>query len=72
MGLGARADLLVALAATLVVIALSAVAYFITKQIIIRLVKVWAKRSRTTWDDALVEAKLFTNEVELQLRWTRE
>ena len=59
-GLGARADIVVALAASVVVLSLSALAYFIAKQIVLRLVRSWAKRSRTTWDDALVNAKVFS------------
>jgi len=60
VGLGAQAGIVVALAATVVVLTLSAVAYYVTKQIVLRLVRSWAKRSRTTWDDALVDAKLFS------------
>ena len=59
-GLGAHIDTVMALTATVAVLTLSAVAYFITKQIALRLVKSWAKRSRTTWDDALVEARVFS------------
>jgi miniconductance mechanosensitive channel len=60
VGLGAQADLVVALTATVAALALSAVAYFVTKQIALRLVRAGARRSRTTWDDALVEAKVFS------------
>jgi miniconductance mechanosensitive channel len=59
-GLGAQADIAVMLTATVAVLALCAVAYFITKQIVLRLVRTGAKRSRTTWDDALVDAKVFS------------
>jgi miniconductance mechanosensitive channel len=59
-GLGAQADIIVSLIATAGVLALSAVAYFIAKQIVLRLVRTWAKRSRTTWDDALVDARVFS------------
>ncbi len=59
-GLGARADIVVALAASVVVLSLSALAYLIAKRIVLRLVRRWAKRSRTTWDDALVDAKVFS------------
>jgi len=59
-GLGASADIVVALIATVAVLTLSAVTYFIARQIVLRLVRSWAKRSRTTWDDALVEARVFS------------
>ena len=36
------------------------VAHFVTKAIVLRLVKAAAKRSKTTWDDALLEAKVFS------------
>ena len=38
----------------------AAVAHFVAKAIILRVVKAAARRSKTTWDDALVEAKLFS------------
>jgi len=60
LGIVAYADIVVALIASVVVLALAAAAYFVTKQIVLRLVRSWARRSRTTWDDALVKAKVFS------------
>ncbi len=60
LGIVAYADIVVALIASVVVLALAAAAYFVTKQIVLRLVRSGAKRSRTTWDDALVNAKVFS------------
>ena len=47
-GLGAQADIVVALIATLAVLALCSVAYFITRQIALRLVKTWKVGRYTT------------------------
>ena len=41
-------------------ILLAVVAHFVAKAIVLRLVKAATKRSKTTWDDALVEAKVFS------------
>ncbi len=68
LGLGAQADMVVALTATVAVLALSAVAYFITKQIVLRLVRSGAKRSHTTWDDALVDLRAFQSPTGADLR----
>ncbi len=51
-------------AAALVAVALvglfSVLAYLVTKRILLRLVKMAARRTKTTWDDAFVEARLFS------------
>ena len=51
-------------AAALVAVALvglfSVLAYLVTKRILLRLVKVATRRTKTTWDDAFVEARLFS------------
>lgn len=51
------AGALVALAAVFLV---SALAYVVSKRILLRLVKAGARRTKTTWDDILVEERLFS------------
>ena len=59
-GLGEReASIVTAAAALAVVLLLCFVAYSITRRVILRVLKAAARRSKTTWDDALVEAKVF-------------
>jgi len=59
-GLGeAQAAPLTAVVAFVLLLALSALAYVVAKRILLRLVGVAAKRTKTTWDDAFVEARLF-------------
>jgi miniconductance mechanosensitive channel len=60
-GLSAEhSTLIAALTAALLVILLSAVAYYITRSLLLRFVRAAAKRTATTWDDALVESKVFS------------
>ena len=47
----------IAFAATLVV---SGLGYFIAKRVLLRLVKIGASRTKTTWDDTFVETGLFS------------
>ena len=53
LGLGGQAEPVAALAATAGLLLLAVVAYYITKTIVLRVVKSAAKRSKTHWDDAL-------------------
>jgi miniconductance mechanosensitive channel len=48
------------LLAALVLLIVAGTAHFIAKHIIVRLVRTAARRTRTKWDDALVEAKVFS------------
>ena len=60
-GLSAEHSALVAaLAISALVVLLSAVAYYIARIVVLRVVKAATKRTRTTWDDALVESKVFS------------
>lgn len=55
-----QANVAVALAALALLLLLSFVAYVVAKRILLRLVRAAARRSKTTWDDAFVEARLFS------------
>ena len=46
--------------ASVLLLLAAAVAYFVAKNIILVLVRAAARRSKTTWDDALVRAKVFS------------
>ncbi len=46
--------------ATVVLVIAAAAGHLITKHLIVRLVKTAAGKTRTTWDDALVESKVFS------------
>ncbi len=60
-GLGEREATIVATAAAFAaVLLLSFVAYAITRRVLLRLVEAVARRSTTTWDDALVDAGVFS------------
>ncbi len=60
-GLGEREATIVATAAAFAaVLLLSFVAYAITRRVLLRLVEAAARRSTTTWDDALVDAGVFS------------
>jgi len=52
--------LVAALAASGLVLLVSSVAYYITRHVVLRIVRAAVKRTRTTWDDALVEARVFS------------
>ena len=54
------ASLVAALIFFLALIVVSATAYTLTKRVILRLVLAAARRTRTAWDDALFEAKVFS------------
>ena len=61
LGLAAEyASIVGATVATVVLVVAAAAGHLITKHVIVRLVKTAARRTRTTWDDALVEAKVFS------------
>jgi len=55
-----QSALVAALAASVLVLLLSAVAYYVTRHILLRVVRAAVKRTWTTWDDALVESKVFS------------
>ena len=62
-GYGLTADhaaVIAALAATLAALILSLIAFFIAKRLLARAVQVAARRTRGRWDDAFVEAGVFT------------
>ncbi|UCH27188.1 MAG: mechanosensitive ion channel [Trueperaceae bacterium] len=60
-GLGEWLSFVIAVTVGLVaVLLLCLVAYYATRRVILRLLRVAARRSRTTWDDALVDAKVFS------------
>ncbi len=48
------------LIASVVVLLVSLLAYMVSKRILLRLVKAAARRTKTTWDDVLVEERLFS------------
>jgi len=49
-----------AFVALVLVLLVSVVAFVVAKRILLRLVKVAARRTKTTWDDVLVEERLFS------------
>ena len=49
-----------ALGAAALVVLISVLAHQVTKRVLVRLVKAAAGRTKTTWDDAFVEAQLFS------------
>lgn len=49
-----------AFAAFMAVVAASALGYFIAKNLVLRLVRAAAQRTRTTWDDTLIESRVFS------------
>jgi miniconductance mechanosensitive channel len=53
------AAIVIALFAAVVVLLVATLAYLVAKKIILRLVRSTAKRTKTHWDDALVESKVF-------------
>lgn len=55
-----QANVTAALLAVGLLLLLSFVAYLVAKRILLRLVSVAARRTKTTWDDAFVEARLFS------------
>jgi miniconductance mechanosensitive channel len=60
-GLAAEhADLVSALATAVLVLLLSAVTYYISRTVLLRVVGAATRRTRTTWDDALVQSKVFS------------
>jgi miniconductance mechanosensitive channel len=60
-GLGEWLSFVVAVAAGLVTILLLCLAaYSVTRRIILRLLRAAVRRSKTTWDDALVDTKVFS------------
>ncbi|MCP3958117.1 MAG: mechanosensitive ion channel [bacterium] len=56
----AAAALVAALLALLLLVAVSVTAHYLTKRVVLRLVRAAAHRTRTAWDDALVEANVFS------------
>jgi len=55
-----HSGLVAALAVSVAVLLLSAIAYYITRTIGLRFLRAATSRTRTTWDDALVECKVFS------------
>jgi miniconductance mechanosensitive channel len=55
-----QANVTAALAAVALLFLLSFMAYVVSKRILLRLVGVATRRTKTTWDDAFVEARLFS------------
>jgi miniconductance mechanosensitive channel len=60
-GLAAEhANLVAALVAAALVLLFSAVAYYLARTLLLRVVSAATRRTRTTWDDALVQSKVFS------------
>ncbi len=57
---GDRTAVVAALLAFLALVVVSAAAYYVTKRLILRLVRSAVQRTQTSWDNALVEAKVFS------------
>ena len=60
-GLGeSEASIVAAVAAVAAVLLLSFVAFVLTRRVLLRVLGAAARRSRTTWDDALIDNKVFS------------
>ena len=55
-----QSALVTSLAASVLVLLISAVAYYATRTIVLRVVRAAVKRTATKWDDALVKSKVFS------------
>jgi len=55
-----QAALVAALAVSVLALLLSAIAYYVARNLLLRVVRAAVKRTSTTWDDALVKSRVFS------------